>query len=92
MQSWVSTLVHPMAPWASTVLETSGLIGWFDNTGHFYNGLVPRLSPSLFLVRMRKGREGESLGGFDHMRTLMTRSVSITASQALPLPSLTHAY
>ena len=38
--------------------------------------LVPRLSPSFIAVRMRKGRERESLGGFDYVRTLMTRSVS----------------
>ena len=46
--------------------------------------LVPRLSPSLFLVRMCKGTEleGESLGGFDHVRTLMTRQCPLHIDRA----------
>ena len=39
---------------------------------HITVSLVPRLSPSsFFIVHMRKATEGESLGGFDHVRTLM---------------------
>ena len=56
--------------------------------------LVPRLSPSsLFYTRdfiyaklnyCAQRREGESLGGFDHVRTLMTRSVSIVSTYESP--------
>ena len=39
--------------------------------------LVPRLFSSFFVVRMRKGRQKES---FDHVRTLMTHSVSTSCA------------
>ena len=41
----------------------------------------PGSPPPLFIVHMQKATEqGESLGGFDHVRTLMTRSVSTSTS------------
>ena len=54
--------------------------------------LVPRLPPPLYFIRAiiftrnycAKRREGESLGGFDHVRTLMTRSVSIVSTYGSP--------
>jgi hypothetical protein len=54
--------------------------------------LVPRLSPSS-LLRARDfmyaeflvhAREGESLGGFDHVRTLMTCSESTVSMYTSP--------
>ena len=54
--------------------------------------LVPRLSPSsLYYARdlfireiITHAREGESLGGFDHVRTLMTQSTATVSSYASP--------
>ena len=37
----------------------------------------PDSPPPFFLVRMCKATEGESLGGFDHVQTLMKRLVSM---------------
>ena len=47
-------------------------------------GLVLRLSPSLFCTRdfiyaklLLMAKEGESLGGYDHVRTPMTHTFSV---------------
>ena len=63
-----------------TVFRAEKVGGGRERKTVWPNSLVPRLSPSsffFFYVRMRNRTEGESLGWFDHVRTLMTRSVSI---------------
>ena len=63
-----------------------------DDPGIFLLASFPGSPPPLYFIRTIlftrnycvERREGKSLGGFDHVRTLMTRSVSIVSTYESP--------
>ena len=87
---WVTFEIQPSPVKVSVYLASGSFMMLLMHFMRFnlvivFTSLVPRLSPSyLFYTHdfiyakllWEERREGESLGGFNHMRTLMTRMVS----------------